>query len=96
MATTAAPATGTERTGMSTGRLVAGYGIVLVFMAVAIGVSISLGNDREHATPIGGIYAVQAGECLAGEVDARAVRRVRELRRRREHRRQAPPRRRRS
>jgi Kef-type K+ transport system membrane component KefB len=52
---------------MSFGRLVVGYGVVIAFLIVAIGVSITLGNDREPATPIGANYAAQGSQCLAGE-----------------------------
>ena len=53
MATTATGAQPGEKTGMSFGRLVVGYGIVTVFLVVAIGISITLGNEREPATAIG-------------------------------------------
>ena len=54
---------------MSFGRLVVGYGIVIAFLIVAIGISISLGNEREPATPIGANYTAEGSECLAGEFE---------------------------
>jgi Kef-type K+ transport system membrane component KefB len=69
MAATAAPPADNERVGMSPSRLALGYGLVIAFMIVAIGVSISIGNDREHATPIAGIYDVEAAGCLAGPIE---------------------------
>ena len=69
MATTAAAAQPGEKTGMSFGRLVVGYGIVTVFLIVAIGISITLGNEREPATAIGANYAAEGSECLAGEFE---------------------------
>src|SRR5215208_621994 len=47
-------------------RLAAGYVVVGVFAAVAITISITLGNGREPARAIGGIYHA-AGGCLAGD-----------------------------
>jgi Kef-type K+ transport system membrane component KefB len=53
---------------MSLGRLVVGYGLVIAFLVVAVGISISLGNDREPAMPIGANYAFEGAACLTGVV----------------------------
>ena len=66
MAETAAATTPTENKGMSFGRLVVGYGIVAAFLVVAIGVSITLGNEQEPAHAIGANYAAEGSQCLAG------------------------------
>ena len=69
MATTSATAQAGEKTGISFGRLVVGYGIVTAFLIVAIGISITLGNEREPAAAIGANYTAEGSECLAGEFE---------------------------
>ena len=54
---------------MSFGRLLVGYGLVIAFLVVAIGISISLGNEREPAPAIGANYAAEGSQCLAGEFE---------------------------